>query len=111
VTKFNLSSNSAERLRKKWKKEGDFWTELARSHDDVVETVETAILRQIWEALGEAGIKTVPNWPNGQPQETSKGTRPVPNGKGDQFCLRCKERTDHGGRRESAPVRNSVGFC
>jgi hypothetical protein len=56
----------SESLRTKWAEQKSFWLDMARSHDDVVESIETQALAKIWVALSEAGVSVVPNWPDGR---------------------------------------------
>ena len=39
---------------------------MARRHDDVLETLETQALGEIWIALTKADVHVIPNWPEGR---------------------------------------------
>ena len=68
-------SDRSERLRKKWREQRDFWLGMVRSHDEVLETVETQDLAKIWIALAEADVPVVPNWPGGRPMSDKQMLR------------------------------------
>jgi hypothetical protein len=74
--KFYGSESPFERLRKKWDKQGEWWLEMEKYHDYVVEAVETKILAEIWRCLRRARVTTIPNdiygAPIAQPAEVSE---------------------------------------
>jgi hypothetical protein len=68
-------SDKSEGLRKKWREQKQFWLEMVRSGDDVLESMETQVLAKIWVALVEARVPVVPNWPAGHAVSEEKMLR------------------------------------
>ncbi|MFC1460583.1 hypothetical protein ACETIH_28505 [Microvirga arabica] len=56
LTVANSTDAATERLRKAWKRDGHFWMELVKTHDDVIEAVEHNLLMEIGERLEKLGV-------------------------------------------------------
>jgi hypothetical protein len=68
-TRFALATGSWERLRSKFGKQVEFWLEIARSHDDIAELMDTWLLDEIRAMLSKRDIASAPNWPDGLPRD------------------------------------------
>jgi hypothetical protein len=53
----NSAEAAAERLRRAWKRDGHFWMEMVKTHDDVVEAVEHNLLTDIAARLEKLGVQ------------------------------------------------------
>jgi hypothetical protein len=58
-------TDKSERLRKKWEEQKERWLAVVRYHDDLIESIETQVLANIWIALAEEHVPVVPNLPTG----------------------------------------------
>jgi len=67
LSDLDLMKSVAERLRKKWAQQREYWMDHVRYSDDLDENDDMHILVSIWTTLQTAGIETVPNWTDGTP--------------------------------------------
>lgn len=52
----NSTKAATERLRKAWADQGHYWMELVKKHDDVAETLEYNLLKEIAVRLAKLGV-------------------------------------------------------